>query len=156
MNGVIMLGHGSTYGLLSVGQFPDSGLYVVKDMMYRLFINKIGSIFIWCNADEYVKRYRLDGLYCGMFISEISEAYYCGFREIKQSWLDESNIAFASIMAKYINLPLPVLYKKLIKEYSLLTKDNPIAKFNLERLYLSSPKTNAHMEKDMTCRIDKL
>jgi len=54
---VIMLGHGSTYGLLSVGQFPDSGLYVVKDMMYRLFINKIGSIFIWCHADEYVKRY---------------------------------------------------------------------------------------------------
>ena len=80
-----------------------------------------------------------------MFISDISEAYYCGFREIKESWIDESNIAFASIMAKYISEPLPVMFRKLIFEYSLIAKTNPIAQYNLERLYLSSPKTNAHM-----------
>ena len=62
-----------------------------------------------------------------MFISDISEAYYCGFREIKESWIDESNIAFASIMAKYISEPLPVMFRKLIFEYSLIAKTNPIA-----------------------------
>jgi len=119
-----MFGHGSTYGLMSVGQFPDSGLYVVNDMMYRLFTNKTGNIFIWCQADEYVKRYGLDGFYTGMFISERYEGYYYVSREIKESWIDESNMAFASIKAKYTNLPLPVLFRKLICEYGLLAKTN--------------------------------
>ena len=43
---LLFLGHGSTYGLLSKGQFPEAGLYIVDDLMASLIKNKSNSIFI--------------------------------------------------------------------------------------------------------------
>ena len=76
---VIMLGHGSPYGLLNRGQFPDAGLYIIDNSMVLALKNKINSVFIWCNADHFVQRNGLSGLNCGIFISEVLEAEYYGF-----------------------------------------------------------------------------
>ena len=59
---VIMCGHGSPSGLFSVGQFPDSGLYIIDDSMLQSLRDKTNSIFIWCNADQFVNRHSLKGL----------------------------------------------------------------------------------------------
>jgi len=74
------------------------------------------------------------GLYSGMFISEIEEAIAYGFEE--WNLIDESNNGFASIVSKYINEPMDILYRNLMDEYGILAKSNPIAKFNLERFRL--------------------
>jgi hypothetical protein len=50
---------------------------------------------------------------------------------------DESNSGFASILSKYINEPLSIFYRKLMYEYGLLARFNPVVRFNLDRLYLN-------------------
>lgn len=131
---ILMLGHGSPYGLLSRGQFPHAGLYVVDELMVSTLKNKSNCIFIWCYADQFVKRHRLSGLCTGMFISELGEAAYWKFEGITQGMISESNERFASIVSKYINEPLDILCYKLLIEYKLLAKTNAIANFNLERI----------------------
>ena len=73
-----------------------------------------------------------------MFISEVGEARYYGFYNIKWDMIDQSNERFSLILSKYINEPMGILYQKLLHEYGLLSRTNTIARFNLERLYLTS------------------
>jgi hypothetical protein len=97
---VFVLGHGTPNGLLAVNQFPDAGFYIFDDSMAVLSRNMTNGIYIWCNADRLVQRHGLDGLCCGMFISEIEEAICYGFQNLDGDLIDESNDGFASIMAK--------------------------------------------------------
>ena len=134
---VLMLGHGTPLGLLSVGQFPDFGSYIIDYSYSDLLSDKKENIFIWCNADLFVKRYGLNGFFSGMFISEVGEAYYLGYSIINRNLIDESNECFASIVSRNIHRPLNVFYKNVIHEYGVLAKTNMIAKFNLDRLFLT-------------------
>jgi hypothetical protein len=81
-NRVIMLGHGTPNGLMSVGQFPDVGFHIVDESMVYYLKNKTANIYLWCNADLFVRRYGLSGLCCWMFISEIEVAIFYGFKNI--------------------------------------------------------------------------
>lgn len=134
---ILMLGHGSPDGLLSRCQVPTGGLFIVDESMVSVLKNKLNCIFIWCYADQFVRRHGLAGLCTGMFISEMGEADYWGFKGINHSMIDESNQRFASIVSKYLDEPLDFLYNKLLIEYEILAKTNPIARFNLGRIYLS-------------------
>jgi len=137
---VIMLGHGSPAGLLSVGRFPDASPFIVDESMVNSLKYRTNSISIWCNADKFVQRHGLRGLYSGMFISEFEEGLLYDIWDADDVWIKESNYQFSSIISKYINEPIDVLYKNLITEYGMLTHTNPIAEFNHERLYLKFPK----------------
>lgn len=139
---VIMLGHGSPYGLLSRGQFFEAGLYVIDESMVTSLKNKSNSIFIWCYADQFVQRHGLSGLCTGMFISETGEADYYGFEDIDDNLIDQSNKRFSRIISKYINKPIEILHQKLLCEYGLLARTNSIAGFNHERLYYTSSGMN--------------
>jgi hypothetical protein len=135
---IIMLGHGTPIGLLSVGQFPENGSYVIDYSYSDLLSVKKGNIFIWCYADQFVKRNELNGFYSGMFISEFGEAFNLGYYVADKNLITESNDSFASIASQNIHQPLEVLYENVLQEYGLLAKTNPIAKFNMERLYCNS------------------
>jgi hypothetical protein len=139
---VLMLGHGSPYGLLNSGQFPDAGSYIIDDSMVLPLKNKTNSVFIWCHADQFIQRHRLTGLNSGMFISQDTEASYYGIDNMDWGLIDQSNDRFASIVSKYLNEPMEILYQKLLYEYELIARTNPIARFNLERLYLTCSGTN--------------
>jgi hypothetical protein len=139
---ILMLGHGSPWGLLNLGQFPGAGSHIIDKSMGLTLKNKTSSIFIWCYADQFVERHGLEGLYSGMFISEIGEADYYGFDNIGVDFIDQSNERFVSIVSKYINEPVKILYQKILYEYGLLARTNPIARFNLERLYLTRSTIN--------------
>jgi hypothetical protein len=130
---VIMLGHGSPYGLLSVGQFPDVGFHIVDVSIVNLLMGKPDNIYIWCHADQFVKRNGLTGLCSGMFVSEVEESICYGFDEIERDSIDESNNGFSSIVSKYINERMDVLYRNLMDEYGKLSQTNLIARFM--RLY---------------------
>ncbi len=138
---VIMLGHGSPFGLLSVGQFPKAGNYIVDYSMVDLLSQKTDNIYIWCHADKFVKMNRLKGFCSVMFISEVSEAFSWGYFVANTKLIDESNDLFAETVSKYVNEPLDVLYKNVLREYRVLSETNPIAKFNLERLYFKEFQT---------------
>jgi hypothetical protein len=77
-----------------------------------------------------------------MFISEVGEGFYYGFDDLDLNMIDQSNERFASVVSKYLNEPMEILYQKLLYEYDLLARTNPIARFNLERLYLTYSGTN--------------
>jgi hypothetical protein len=143
---VLMLGHGSPYGLMNPNQFPDAGLYIIDDSMVLPLENKINSLFIWCHAAQFVQRHRLSGFYSGMYISEVGEAFYYGFDDVDWNMIDQSNDRFASVVSKYLNEPIESLYQKLLIEYGFMARTNPIARFNLDRLYLTRPKNNPSNE----------
>ena len=141
---VLMLGHGSPMGLLSVGRFPDTGPYIIDDSMVNSLKRKTNTIYIWCNADQFVQRYRLYGLYSGMHISDFEEGLLYDIWDADDVWIKESNYQFSSIFSKHINEPVDVLYANLLKGYGRLTHSNPIAKFNLDRLFLKLPNTQTN------------
>lgn len=142
---VIMLGHGSPFGLLSVGQFPKAGNYIIDWSMVDLLKQKKDNIYIWCHADKFVKMNSLKGFCSGMFISETAESFSLGYYIPNTKLIDESNDLFAETVSKYINVPLDKMYQNVIQKYGVLAKTNPIAQYNLERLYLNSylKKTNS-------------
>lgn len=137
---VMMMGHGSPNGLFAVGQFRDvntfSG-YVIDQTMVELLKEKDNSVFIWCNADRFVDHYGLKGFYSGMFISEVGEATYCGLPGMDQDIVDESNYGFVNIISKYINEDKLTIYDNVLYEYGAIAKDNPVALYNYNRLYIS-------------------
>jgi len=133
---VLMMGHGSPGGLFSVGNFRTRTPYVISHLNARQLQAKDENVFIWCNADKYVERHNLTGFYTGMFISEVSEAQFCGVFKATQDMVDESNDLFAHIMSKYINDKKHTLFNNVRNDYAVLIKHNPVAHYNWKRLYV--------------------
>lgn len=134
---VLMLGHGCPNGLFSIGQFPDSSAYIIDESTVRFLNKKVNNIFIWCHANLFTLKFGLTGFFSGMFISEMGEAMYLNVCCTDWHHINESNEQFASITSKYIDKPLDVLYENVIHEYGKLAESNPIAEFNLNRLFLN-------------------
>ena len=133
---IIMLGHGSPYGLFSIGQFTGNNGYVIDESMVPLLLDK-ECISIWCNADQFMNKHQLYGFYSGMFISEVGEATYCGLPGTEQETVTTSNEYFAELLGEVIDEPLSIIYEHVMDNYRLLTEDNPVALYNHNRLYLA-------------------
>lgn len=140
---VMMMGHGCPYGLFSVRQFNEveNGL-IIDHNTVKLLNEKDNSVFIWCNADQFVNKYNLKGFFSGMFISEVGEATYCGVFGTDQELVDESNYGFCEIVGKNINEEQDVMYETIMKEYGLIAENNPVALYNHNRLFLNIPAYN--------------
>ncbi len=130
---IIMCGHGTPWGLLSVGKFEGS--YIIDYNTVPLFEDR-ECVFIWCNADRFVNTYSLKGLYSGMFVSEVGEAIMMGLPRVPQNTVDESNDKFAQWLGEGIDKDLYHAYHKMMESYEKLAEKNPVAKYNSERLYL--------------------
>ena len=70
---IIMLGHGTGWGLLGHGRF-------VIDSSLVYLLREKDCVCIWCNANDFVEQYGLKGFYTGMIISEMDEAYMCNVK----------------------------------------------------------------------------
>lgn len=134
---VMMCGHGAPMGLFAVGQFKQSGGFIIDHTMVDLLSKKDNSIFIWCNADQFVERFKLKGFYSGMFISEVGEAYYCGLPGTSQEVVNESNFGFCELLSECINEPQDVMFDTIKETYGKIAEENPVALYNHNRLYLS-------------------
>lgn len=131
---IMMMGHGSPWGLFSVGKFIGSNGYVIDHDTVELLRDK-ENVFIWCNADKFVNKHELNGFYSGMFISEVGESVYCGV-PAPQSIVDESNNTFAELLGSVINKPLHEAYQYTKYYYERLAEVNVVAEYNNNRLYL--------------------
>ena len=134
---VMMMGHGSPGGLFSIGNFKNCSGFIIDRTMIESLSKKNNSVFIWCNADQFVNHYNLKGFYSGMFISEVGEAHYCGLPGTKQEVVDESNYGFCNILSNYINESEKTIFDKVKNEYGLIAENNPVALYNHNRLYLN-------------------
>jgi len=133
---IMMMGHGSPGGLFSVGQFESQG-FIINHTTVPLLENK-ECIFIWCNADRFVEANNLKGLYSGMFISEVSEANYCGLPGTPQDIVTESNDYFAKELGSVSEKSLDEMYQHIKYTYGMLAEGNAVAEYNHNRLYLNS------------------
>jgi hypothetical protein len=136
---VIMMGHGTPDGLMSVGQFPKIGSYVISNKNISLLKGMRNNVYIWCHANQFVERHKLEGFYSGMFISETYEAMYCnvvGKPSVIQRYVVESNKRFSEIMSESITHNSERLYSDVVTEYGKLSETNPVVRYNVERLRL--------------------
>lgn len=131
---VIMLGHGTPHGLLSVGQFTGGG-YVIDHQSAPLLKEKKECIYIWCHASDYVKKHNLKGFSSGMFISEVSEANYCGVPNQTQEDVDIQCEYFCNLVGAVVTKSTKEIYEFVSKEYGEMIPYNKMAKYNHERLY---------------------
>jgi hypothetical protein len=132
---IMMMGHGSPGGLFSVGQFESQG-FIINHTTVPLLQDK-ECIFIWCNADRFVEANNLKGLYSGMFISEVSEANYCGLPGTQQDIVTESNDYFAKELGSVSEKSLDEMYEHIKYTYGILAEGNAVAEYNHNRLYLN-------------------
>jgi hypothetical protein len=128
---IIMLGHGSPSGLFSCGQFGMDGMIIDRSMVAALG-NKKNNIYIWCNADKFVNLYYLKGFYTGMFISEYSEASYCGVSSFNGE-VEQSNDLFADVVGRSILMEAKNIQANTKLLYHIQCSE--INKYNNERLY---------------------
>ena len=134
-NRIIMLGHGTPQGLMSVGQFPGRG-YVINSEVAP-YLTNTENIFVWCYASDFVSRYNLEGFSSGMFISEVSEADYLDVTAT-QADVDVSNVLFAYTLGKALlcNDDLNTVVGKVKTAYFTITSINEVARYNNTRIRL--------------------
>ena len=121
---IIALGHGCETGLFGAFGMP------INSSLAPL-LKKKELVFIWCNADQFMVRNKLTGLYSGMFISEVHEAQMYKI-ETDQDTVSRSNDLFATLLGKYIDSKGDVL--ALLKQEYVIEND-PIVTFNRNRLF---------------------
>lgn len=126
---IIMLGHGTPSGM----GFVERGYInlIVDSTLVYLLREKKDNVYIWCNADEFVRKYELSGFSTGMFISEMDEAYIFGVKATEDD-IYESNERFARIVRNYLHKDGEELKNILKEDYSL---SSDVAKYNHERFY---------------------
>ena len=145
---IMMMGHGSPAGLFAVGQFNNTGAYIIDQSMVPYIKQKKDNVYIWCNADKFVDVFGLKGFYSGMFISEVWEAtdvatrdlspnsdLYIKLKTATQQEVNESNYGFCNIIAKYINEETNIIHENVKREYGLIAENNPVALYNNNRIY---------------------
>ena len=124
---IIMLGHGTENGLIGHGRF------IIDSTLVYLLRDKPESIYIWCNADVFVKKYDLKGFYTGMIISEIEEALlYCvNFKS--SSEIEGSNILFAKTVKDAVDMSPGDMCTHVKSNY--VSEDSAVVWFNNENIY---------------------
>jgi hypothetical protein len=134
---VIMLGHGTPYGLLAMDQFPGHNWNIIDHNMVP-FLRRTENIFIWCHANQFVERHNLKGLYSGMFISEVVEAIHCKV-EATQDQIDISNYLFSYLLGAQLMIhpDLDRAYQSVGSQYSILSESNNVVLYNSERLFIN-------------------
>lgn len=119
---IVMLGHGTPYGLIGHGRFIINSTHV--------YLLREKTLFgVWCNCDEFFHKYDLKGFYTGMIISEIDEAYYCGVKT-EMDELEDSNWLFAEALQKSIDND-----DILETARSIYVGDSHLVEFNKNNMY---------------------
>jgi len=132
---IMIMGHGSPFGLFSVGHSEDT--FLIDYSHAPLLKEKKNNVLIWCHADKYVEKNNLKGFYTGMFISEVMEAELYNLKGVTQKMIDESNNCFSKIIGETINKLPEEMYKEITQgEYKRLSAHNIVAEYNIQRLYL--------------------
>lgn len=127
--------------LLFMGHGAPDGLFGYKNILNDPIIldilkEKDNSIYIWCNADKFIKNKKLSGFVTGMIISEVDEASWFNIK-VSQKQVDISNEMFANAIKNSIHLTPKEMAKSVIDIYEdgKLYLNNPVIDFNRRRIF---------------------
>lgn len=136
---VIMCGHGYAAGLFAISNFPglNHTSFIIDNSMASILKTKKKIVTIWCYAKNYIKNNKIkNSFYSGMFISELGEVWYSGYKNITQSMIDDSNSCFSEELGSLIALTPKEIYESIqYGNYAKLAQTNLIAKYNFDRLH---------------------
>jgi hypothetical protein len=122
---IIMMGHGIPFGLLGYSKLVINSnfIYLLRDL------NKY-YVYIWCNADMFVKKYDLFGFYTGMIVSEVMEAKFFNINTTYDQ-INYSNMLFARSIKDAIDTDN--ILRNTLNRY--IGNNNPIIQFNRKHIY---------------------
>lgn len=127
---IIMMGHGSPDGLFN----PGTGGFLIDLSFIDLLKEKQECVYIWCHADQFVKKYNLKNcFYTGMIISEEIEAMYCSVR-YNNGEVESSNLLFAKSIRDHIDLSPKLLCENSIRDYNT-NNNSKVMKYNRSKMY---------------------
>ena len=123
---IIMLGHGSPDGLFSSKQER----FIIDSNLVYLLREKL-LVGIWCYASEFAIKYKLKGLFSGMIISEMDEAYLNAVDATEEE-IEKSNFMFANTIMSIedFHSKQSVLFAK-----QMYDNKTSIVNFNREHIY---------------------
>jgi hypothetical protein len=142
---IMLLGHGTPNGLLSIGQFGKVWPEIIDESFVAQLKERDNTIFIWCHADQFVRFNRLRGFCTGMFVSEMGEARmtYSIPKWVDDYDIEESNDAFADVVGRFATKEPRLLHAAVKHEYGTLAQRNPVAEYNSTRCYWINEVRNA-------------
>ena len=111
--------------------------YIIDHHCKNVLKRSNQNIYLWCYANRFIKNNNLKGIFTGMFISDLQEAKQYNIENVKKKDIDASNVFFSQTLGSYINKNNKIIYSKLISEYTLFAKDNKVAKFNVQNLFIN-------------------
>lgn len=109
---IMLLGHGSADGLLYRADSSADGfdsLIISHAHAYPLRKHGANLVGIWCNAADFARRERLQGLFSGMIISELEEAQRYNVRTTQEE-LDRENVKLAARLRCLLDAKVPLGY----------------------------------------------
>ena len=131
-NEVMMLGHGYKDGLYALPITSGPKPRKIINASHVQFLRDKTCIGIWCCARNFAERYRLNGLFSGMIISEMQEAAQENISTTEQE-LEQENRKFAERLRFCLDhFPLcdvPAQFQLMDDVHS------PLTEYNYQRLF---------------------
>jgi len=128
-NKIIFLGHGDPNGLLRDYVFQIS--YLINSKYVQLLREK-ECVYVWCYADQFVKKYEIKGFCSGMIISEPDEALACCVPFCLND-IEKSNKKFALALKNVVSLPISEMKDTFHLHY---VPESNVEHFNNENIFI--------------------
>lgn len=130
---IIMLGHGTPYGLLCSDGQNRFGRYIV-DAFFVPLLQKKETLSIWCNSNLFFEKFKMKGVHTGMIISEVAEEFYT----LNHAPLNEDQMAknmelFCGAFAKHIDEKPEEMVKNVLQEY---VGEDEVTEFNRDNIII--------------------
>lgn len=120
---IIMLGHGTPFGLIN----SKRNGYLIDDSFADILREK-ETISVWCYSDEYFRRNRIKGFHTGMIISEVDEEYYVlDSAPLNEKQIFDNMLYFSEVIANCIDKSPIEMKEFVLQNYCF---DDPVSKFN--------------------------
>ena len=130
---IIMLGHGTPYGLLAVDKNIGFIGYLIHDGHADLLKTK-KTYSMWCHSDAYFERHGMKGFHSGMIISEEMEALMYGIEGYSDEDIAESLMPLMYAMHDTLEMEDLMEMKRIILER--YNSDDPITWFNRRNIII--------------------
>ena len=133
-NCVMLIGHGTEYGLLNERL---NGFLVGPDMVQ--FLRDKTVIGIWCYAGNFAQKYDLRGFFTSNFISNIDELIDCGFSRFNEDedTISVENFLFSCRLNEYLREEIPLCEWVDKLQDSVKDEKHSFVKYNYEALYFN-------------------
>lgn len=132
---VMMLGHGTEYGLLAPNGNDMFGRLIISGRNVQALRDYKKLIGIWCNANIFAEKYGLSGLFSGMVVSELSEAADWNISASEEELMEHRRL-WAQHLAESLDKH-PDNLEEVCKEMNchITEKSSLLEKFNYESVY---------------------